>query len=74
MMARSLHGRLLGHLCGLTGTTIAIDGIFGKFFDPYAPLFPYRDGGFLIAVLMIALGCRVVRENLPRRLQGPWRR
>ena len=73
MVQRSDFGRLLGHLCGVTGATIAIDGILGKFDADYVRLFPYGDAGFLIALFLIVLGLRVVSENLPRRrVKSSW--
>jgi hypothetical protein len=74
MIQRSLTGRLLGHLCGIVGATIAIDGLIGRFNETYVRIYPYGDGGFVIAVFLIALGARVVNENLPRKIRGPWQR
>jgi hypothetical protein len=67
-----LQGRLLGHLCGLVGTTIGIDAILALFLQNYVSLFPYGLAGFIVSVFMVAVGARVVGENTRRKTKGPW--
>jgi hypothetical protein len=74
MLRHRTQGCVLGHLCGVVGATIAIDGIVEKFALHSVRIFPYGNVGFIIAALMLVLGARVVRENLPRKSRGPWQR
>ena len=67
-------GRALAHVCGVAGVMIGTDGILGSFFENYNRLFIY--GGltsFILSLLLLAFGTRLLRENAPRKWKGPWR-
>ena len=65
-------GRILGHMCGVTGVAIGADTILGKFSQNYIRMFPYGLTGILISIFMIVVGARVLSESQWRNWKGPW--
>jgi energy-converting hydrogenase Eha subunit A len=68
-------GTALGHACGSVGAMIALDTVLAHFGYTLNRVFPYPViAAYIIGLLMIVLGQRLVYESSAKWRKGPWGR